>query len=137
MTLKVQGTYFEAAVTNINASERALTARFPCHAGLEEFEFTVPYDILIYSVGSKVNTFGIKVLIFQPRSQSINCDQVVHVICFAQSSELNMSLTSCYTGQLNMACAPACKQHTPNSWQCVLCQHVKILHVSAAAYAKS
>ncbi|KAL0037414.1 hypothetical protein WJX79_006840 [Trebouxia sp. C0005] len=55
-----KGTYFEAAVTNINVSERALTARFPCHAGLEEFEFTVPYDILIYSVGSKVNTFGIK-----------------------------------------------------------------------------
>ncbi|DBA82616.1 TPA: tubulin alpha 1, variant 2 [Trebouxia sp. C0004] len=55
-----KGTYFEAAVTNINPSERVLTARFPCHAGLEEFEFTVPYDILIYSVGSKINTFGIK-----------------------------------------------------------------------------
>ena len=68
MTLKVQGTYFEAAVTSINASERALTARFPCHAGLEEFEFTVPYDILIYSVGSKVNTFGIKVINIQPKS---------------------------------------------------------------------
>ncbi len=71
MTLKMQGTYFEAAVTNINPSERALTARFPCHAGLEEFEFTVPYDILIYSVGSKVNTFGIKVVTFQP---IMNCD---------------------------------------------------------------
>lgn len=67
-TMIVQGTYFEAAVTNINVSERALTARFPCHAGLEEFEFTVPYDILIYSVGSKVNTFGIKVVTIQPRS---------------------------------------------------------------------
>jgi len=67
----MQGTYFEAAVTNINPSERALTARFPCHAGLEEFEFTVPYDILIYSVGSKVNTFGIKVVTFQP---IMNCD---------------------------------------------------------------
>ena len=67
MTLKVQGTYFEAAVTNINASEREVTARFPCHAGLEEYEFTVPYDILIYSVGSKVNTFGIKVLTIHPR----------------------------------------------------------------------
>ena len=57
----MQGTYYEAAVTHINASEQNLTAVFPCHAGLDQLEFTVPYDILIFAVGSKVNTFGIKV----------------------------------------------------------------------------
>lgn len=57
----MQGTYYEAAVTDINPEEQALTARFPKHAGLEQFEFKISYDILVYSVGSKVNTFGIKV----------------------------------------------------------------------------
>lgn len=55
-----KGTYYEAAVTDINPEEQALTARFPKHAGLEQFEFKISYDILVYSVGSKVNTFGIK-----------------------------------------------------------------------------
>ena len=60
-TLAMQGTYYEAAVTDIHPAEQALTARFPKHAGLEQFEFKISYDILVYSVGSKVNTFGIKV----------------------------------------------------------------------------
>lgn len=57
----MQGRYFEAAVTGIDAAKQTLTANFPKHAGLEQYDFQVPYDILIYSVGSVVNTFGIKV----------------------------------------------------------------------------
>ena len=59
----MQGTYYEAAVTDINPADQVLTANFPRHAGLEQFSFQIPYDIMIYSVGSKVNTFGIKVLV--------------------------------------------------------------------------
>ena len=66
----LQGTYYEAAVTHIDASEQTLTAVFPCHAGLDQLEFTVPYDILIVAVGSRVNTFGIKVLCYALYSMS-------------------------------------------------------------------
>lgn len=57
----MQGRYFEAAVTGIDAAKQTLTANFPKHAGIEQYNFEVPYDILVYSVGSVVNTFGIKV----------------------------------------------------------------------------
>ncbi|KAL3151414.1 tubulin alpha 1 [Trebouxia sp. C0009 RCD-2024] len=55
-----KGRYFEAAVTGIDAAKQTLTANFPKHAGIEQYNFEVPYDILVYSVGSVVNTFGIK-----------------------------------------------------------------------------
>ena len=57
----LQGRYFEAAVTGIDPVKQSLTANFPKHAGLEQYDFEVPYDILVYSVGSIVNTFGIEV----------------------------------------------------------------------------
>ena len=57
----LQGSYYEAAVTKIDAAKQVLTANFPKHAGLEQYNFEVPYDILIYSVGSTTNTFGIQV----------------------------------------------------------------------------
>lgn len=57
----LQGRYFEAAVTGIDPAKQSLTANFPKHAGLEQYDFEVPYDILVYSVGSIVNTFGIEV----------------------------------------------------------------------------
>lgn len=57
----LQGSYYEAAVTSIDAAKQVLTANFPKHAGLEQYNFEVPYDILIYSVGSTTNTFGIQV----------------------------------------------------------------------------
>lgn len=60
-TLSLQGRYFEAAVTHIDPVKQSLTANFPKHAGLEQYDFEVPYDILVYSVGSVVNTFGIQV----------------------------------------------------------------------------
>ena len=82
----MQGTYFEAAVTDINPAEQALTAKFPCHAGLEEFEFTVPYDILIHSVGSTVNTFGIKVI--TPRRH--------HRMCSTHLGIAHLQLQHCY-----------------------------------------
>ena len=64
----MQGTYYEAAVTDINPADQVLTANFPRHAGLEQFSFQIPYDIMIYSVGSNVNTFGIKVLLPHTRA---------------------------------------------------------------------
>ena len=48
-------------MTSIDPVKQTLTANFPKHAGLEQYNFEVPYDILVYSVGSVVNTFGIEV----------------------------------------------------------------------------
>ncbi len=56
-----QGKYYEAAVTDIDPTTKVVSAAFPQHAGLEQHSFQVPYDILILSVGSVNNTFGIKV----------------------------------------------------------------------------
>ena len=87
ISLIVQGTYYEAAVTNINVADQVLTASFPRHAGLEQFSFQIPYDIMVYSVGSKVNTFGIKVT-----SRSTTCDNlhsalaILWCLCIAQTS---------------------------------------------------
>ena len=61
LSVLVQGKYYEAAVTDIDPNTRVVSAAFPQHAGLEEHTFQVPYDILILSVGSVNNTFGIKV----------------------------------------------------------------------------
>ena len=57
----MQGKYYEAAVTDIDPNTKVVSAAFPQHAGLEQHSFQVPYDILILSVGSVNNTFGIKV----------------------------------------------------------------------------
>ena len=57
----VQGKFFEAGATDIDVEGRIVHVRFPQHAGLQDHDFTVKYDVLIVAVGSCSNTFGIKV----------------------------------------------------------------------------
>ena len=59
----MQGTYYEAEVSDIDLDKRTLDLKFPKHAGLMEHGFQLEYHTLLVAVGSCSNTFGIKVRI--------------------------------------------------------------------------
>lgn len=52
--------FYEAVCKDIDAEAKQLVCCFPADAGMDEACFKVPYDILVLSVGSINNTFGIK-----------------------------------------------------------------------------
>eukprot|EP00891_Asterochloris_glomerata_P001208 jgi/Astpho2/1208/Aster-08175 len=58
-----RGNYFEAAAVDVDHDKRLIRCKFPKEfkGGPEDStqEFTVPYDVLVFAVGSVNNTFGV------------------------------------------------------------------------------
>lgn len=59
-TVLGKGDYYEAVCKAVDPVKKELVACFPADAGLDEACFKMNYDILVISVGSINNTFGIK-----------------------------------------------------------------------------
>lgn len=55
-----KGEYYEAMCKDIDPIKKELIACFPADAGMDEACFKMSYDVLVMSVGSVNNSFGIK-----------------------------------------------------------------------------
>lgn len=58
--MKGKGNFFEAVCEQIIPEEKAVISCFPRDVGFPEACFKIPYDMLLVSVGSVNNTFGIQ-----------------------------------------------------------------------------
>jgi len=58
--LRGKGQYFEAMCTKVDHKNNTVIACYPDDAGNETACFKIPYDMLLFSVGAKNSTFGIK-----------------------------------------------------------------------------